>query len=317
MSQQYQLEQSAMLSTSVTIDIKKAMQKAAAAYSKVYKAKGYNVEQLFDTPEYRELFEQTYQTFDSVISTEVSGAMREYLSHDAFIFSALKTDKQLREARSYLVDESGQIRSFQSFEQKVKKMNVQYNARYLETEYNFAIHSAQAAEQWQEYSDNTDRYHLQYRTAGDEKVRDSHADINGTTLPKTDPFWKEYMPPLGWNCFAPGTKILTAKGWENIEEIKQLNYLIGGSGNVKLVEGIHINTFNGNLITLFSKGFRVSCTPNHRFFTFKGWNTANNIKRGDIIIQVAKVGFFNKVSNAIHNTIILLKYGIMSFVRKR
>ena len=39
-----------------------------------------------------------------------------------------------------------------------------------------------------------------YVTTGDDRVRDEHADLDGVTLPKDDPWWDENMPPNGWNC---------------------------------------------------------------------------------------------------------------------
>lgn len=39
-----------------------------------------------------------------------------------------------------------------------------------------------------------------YVTVGDDRVRDSHAPLDGTTLPKDDPFWQRFYPPNGWNC---------------------------------------------------------------------------------------------------------------------
>ncbi len=41
---------------------------------------------------------------------------------------------------------------------------------------------------------------LQYRTAMDGKVRDSHEAMEGITLPASDKFWDENYPPNGWNC---------------------------------------------------------------------------------------------------------------------
>ena len=75
-----------------------------------------------------------------------------------------------------------------------------YNVNYLESEYNFAVQSAQMAVKWADYVADGDRYYLQYRTAGDGKVRAEHAALHGTTLPVDDPFWDKYFPPLGWNC---------------------------------------------------------------------------------------------------------------------
>ena len=45
------------------------------------------------------------------------------------------------------------------------------------------------AAKWHDFEQDGDRYYLQYRTAGDDKVREEHAALNGTTLPPSDPFW--------------------------------------------------------------------------------------------------------------------------------
>ncbi len=42
--------------------------------------------------------------------------------------------------------------------------------------------------------------HLQYLTMEDDRVRDSHAALDGLVLPKDDPFWEEHYPPWDWNC---------------------------------------------------------------------------------------------------------------------
>lgn len=39
-----------------------------------------------------------------------------------------------------------------------------------------------------------------YSTAGDDRVRPSHAELDGVTLPKEHPFWQTCWPPNGWNC---------------------------------------------------------------------------------------------------------------------
>lgn len=40
----------------------------------------------------------------------------------------------------------------------------------------------------------------EYLTVGDDRVRPTHAAMDGTRLPKDDAFWKTNMPPNGWNC---------------------------------------------------------------------------------------------------------------------
>ncbi len=39
-----------------------------------------------------------------------------------------------------------------------------------------------------------------YVTVGDDRVRDNHIGLEGTTLPKEDPFWEAHWTPNGWAC---------------------------------------------------------------------------------------------------------------------
>lgn len=136
--------------------------------------------------------------------------MKSYLEKDAFIFSGLKTHAQLAEARSLLKDAEGNIKPYHLFEQDILKLNEKYNLNYLEAEWQFAQSSSQSAANWANLNDS-DRYNLQYRTAGDERVRDSHTAINGTTLPKSSSFWISYYPPNGWRCRCIAVLVLASK----------------------------------------------------------------------------------------------------------
>ena len=134
--------------------------------------------------------------------------MKAYLEQDAFVFSGLKTHTQLVEARSYLKDTSGSIIPYHQFEQKILQLNETYNKNYLEAEYQFAVSSSQSAANWANLQENEDRYWLEYRTAGDERVRASHQALGGICLPKSDPFWEEYYPPNGWRCRCVAVEVL-------------------------------------------------------------------------------------------------------------
>ncbi len=56
------------------------------------------------------------------------------------------------------------------------------------------------ASHWAEYATHKEYTNLQYHTALDDKVRESHAALEGITLPYEDPFWNTAFPPNGWNC---------------------------------------------------------------------------------------------------------------------
>ena len=131
---------------------------------------------------------------------EMSDIMRQRLQRSNYIFSGIKTFHELNEAFPSLLDENGNRKPFERFLNDVQKINDTYNSHYLRAEYNFVQSSAQMAAKWEQFAEDGDRYNLQYRTAGDSKVRPEHAALNGVTLPPSDPFWQTYYPPNGWNC---------------------------------------------------------------------------------------------------------------------
>ena len=93
----------------------------------------------------------------------------------------------------------------------VQSIDETYNRHYLRAEYNYAEASAEMAGKWERFQEDGDDYNLQYRTAGDDKVRPEHAALHGVTLPPSDSFWDEYYPPNGWNCRCTVVQVLKDK----------------------------------------------------------------------------------------------------------
>lgn len=63
------------------------------------------------------------------------------------------------------------------------------------------MRSATMAGRWQQLVANADRRpFLQYRTAGDSRVRPQHRQWNGRIYPIADSFWLTHYPPNGWGC---------------------------------------------------------------------------------------------------------------------
>jgi SPP1 gp7 family putative phage head morphogenesis protein len=125
--------------------------------------------------------------------------MLKALQDDVYLFSGMKTYAKLKTASALLLDELGKRKPFSQFAADVEKVHKNYNQTYLEAEYYFATSSAQMAANWAAL-DDTGRYNLQYRTAGDARVRDSHNALRDTILPPDDAFWQSYYPPNGWRC---------------------------------------------------------------------------------------------------------------------
>lgn len=273
---------------------------------------------LLSTPQVREFVESHASVLDSSFeSVPMSDAMRRRLRRSDYIFSGIKTFHELNEAFPSLVDENGERKSFERFLNDVRSVDTTYNANYLRAEYNFVAASAEMAAKWEMFMQDGDRYHLQYRTQKDDKVRPEHAALDGVTLPPSDSFWEEFYPPNGWNCFVKGTPVLTAAGWMPIEKVSSGMTVIGGSGEYRTVIGTHAKTVNEELVRVITKRSRTTCTQNHRFLTHKGWVAAGCLNPGDILVQVGEVSSLDIFVNAIHNTAALAKYCMVSLIRKR
>ena len=169
----------------------------------VYNAGGFDASQLA-TPEARRLIAETLshikRGIDSGIPHETPEVVRYALENNAFIFSGFKAFHTLREVGLSLVTDKGDIKPFEQFRRDVEAVNNRYNHNYLDAEYHHAVGASLMAARWQQIEKDGDRYDLQYRTAQDDRVREDHAILHGTTLPPSDPFWSLYLPPNGWRC---------------------------------------------------------------------------------------------------------------------
>lgn len=173
------------------------------AARELYESGGFDIPQLA-SPAAQAVVEETMRVLDTAISSalphEVPETLRHALENNAFIFSGFKTFHSLREVGLSMVTDKGDIKPFSEFLDDVRKINAKYNRNYLYAEYNHALGASQMAAKWHDIEQDGDDYDLQYRTAGDSRVREEHAALHGTTLPPSDPFWERYLPPNGWNC---------------------------------------------------------------------------------------------------------------------
>lgn len=145
------------------------------------------------------------------ITHSVPDAMRSKLANSVFVFSGMKTYQQLKRAGELLLDEEGNIKPFERYWKDIQAIHANYNRSYLQAEYIFATQSAQMASKWSEFQADGDRYLLQYRTAGDDRVRDSHSILHEVTLPADDKFWDEAFPPNGWRCRCDAVQVRKGK----------------------------------------------------------------------------------------------------------
>lgn len=217
--------------------IKSLLKTVETAFKQLHEKGKYKPEDLAKTKAYKDLITQTSGILNGAIAdNDIPEAMVKSLKEDVLIFSGLKTNAQLAEAAQLLMTDDGKIKSFSAFSKDVESIKANYNQNYLEAEYQFAVSSAQSAGNWANVSND---YDLQYRTAGDDRVRDSHDKLRDTTLPADDAFWLSYYPPNGWRCRCHAVQVRKGKfdlsdSKKAITEGEKATSQIGKDGKNKL-----------------------------------------------------------------------------------
>lgn len=185
---------------------------------------------------YTEISNTLQGGFDKGIAHVVPFITKRDLKENIYIFSGAKTYAELKELSELLIDKDGHIKPFNKFWQETRSIHTEYNQRYLEAEYIFATQSAMMASKWNEFEADGDRYNLQYRTANDDRVRESHWLMHDITLPPSDPFWNKYFPPNGWRCRCTTVQVRKSKYKESDSQQAQslgekATYTEGKNGN--------------------------------------------------------------------------------------
>ncbi len=196
---------------------------------------------------------------------EMSELMRQRLARSNYVFSGMKTFHELNEAFPSLIDENGGRKTFEHFFNDVRNIDETYNRNYLRAEYNFVQQAAQMAARWEQFAEDGDRYYLQYRTAGDDRVRPEHAALDRITLPIDDPFWESYYPPNGWNCRCTVVQVLKWK--YNKTDTREAQ-----ERGKEALDGERYNIFR------FNSGKQQKAVPDYNPYTIKRCNDCDVAK---------------------------------------
>jgi SPP1 gp7 family putative phage head morphogenesis protein len=123
----------------------------------------------------------------------VTTAMETNLFH----FSAAKTLAELQQLNQ-LYRES---KSLADYLGKARQLAGKFNETWARTEYNTAGLVAESSATYHRLKGQVDLFpYWEYRTVGDDKVRDAHQKLDGVILHVNDPRWKKLYPPNDWNC---------------------------------------------------------------------------------------------------------------------
>jgi Phage Mu protein F like protein len=259
---------------------KQLLNVGSKAFKHLHKNGKYSPEDLKTEKPYQNLIQSTFDIFNFAITdNDMPETMQKALQSDAFLFGSLKANAQLFEASKLLLNDDGRLKPFSEVSKQFDKLNVNYNQNYLEAEYEFAVASSQMASKWTELG-SSDRYNLQYRTAKDERVRESHQALADITLPKEDPFWSSFYPPNGWRCRCTAVEVLKDKYEVSSSEVaikagEKATTEIGKDGKNRLE------------IFRFNPGQKqVVFPPTHPYGKVKG---AKQVKESNIeVVPVAK-----------------------------
>lgn len=237
----------------------------------LYKLEGSQLRiEVLETPKMREFTEAHAAALDSSFQkVEMTDTMRRRLQRSDYVFSGMKTFHELNEAFPSLLDENGERKPFERFLNDVRKIDETYNSNYLRAEYNFVQASAEMAAKWERFIRDGDRYHLQYRTAGDDKVRPEHAELHGITLPPGDPFWEEYFPPNGWNCRCDVVQVRKSKYPATpADEARRRAESVFGDGKGEMFR--------------FNPGKQEKAVPDYNPYTIRQCGSCNLAKKAEL-----------------------------------
>lgn len=126
----------------------------------------------------------------------------QLMEYNLFEFSASKTEARLAAMTDLLIDKNKkQIRSYPEFEKLASEKTKSFNKEWLQSEYNLSIAVGQNSAQFHRFMAEKDDFpFVEYQTAGDRKVRNQHAKLDGKIFSLSDKEAMKLWPPNGYGC---------------------------------------------------------------------------------------------------------------------
>lgn len=95
----------------------------------------------------------------------------------------------------------GSVVPWSDFKKVATELNIEYNMRWLKTEYDHTVATAMSVANWKSFEADSDLYpNLKYNAVNDGRTREKHRALDGLILPINHSFWKTHMTPLDWGC---------------------------------------------------------------------------------------------------------------------
>lgn len=164
------------------------------------------------------LFEEIARIIDSATDagfadSGASDTFMEQLHENNEVFAAFKAHRMGRDMAAQLLDEEGNLKSFERFQQDVKSITTHQVGQWLRTEYDTAVKRAHRAADMMQYRAEADVLpNLEWLPSTAVNPREEHRIFYHHIWAMDDPFWQDHRPGDQWGCqcdLAPTDKPVT------------------------------------------------------------------------------------------------------------
>jgi prophage muMc02, F protein len=194
-------------------------------------------------------------------------ARLEHLRQEAWTLSKISDVEQIEQVKQSLVKALAEGKSFREWQQALTPEMLALPKHYQETVFRTAMISSYNGAKWTHFRAHAERRPvLRYVAINDRRTRPAHHALHGLMMPVDEERWQQLAPPLGFNCFLPGT---TVRGEFEL-----------GLKSRYTGEAVEITAGTGD---------RLAVTANHPVLTRRGWLPAHQVKEGDYLLAYGGV----------------------------
>lgn len=155
-------------------------------------------------------FDEAIEYFRSrdLLSPEAFAALTDAAKMQAFTASQLATERLRAFAQHKLYESLDRGGTLERFAAQLRSEEVSLGVTpsdpyYVENVYRTNVATAYGAGRYRQITSpavQAARSLVEYRTAGDARVRPNHARLNGLVFRQSDPRWPMFAPPNGYQC---------------------------------------------------------------------------------------------------------------------
>ena len=117
------------------------------------------------------------------------------------VFAAFKAHRMGRDMASQLLDENGNVKSFQQFKKDTEGIVDHHVNAWLRTEYDTAIRRAHRAAEMRQFIEEADVFpNIEWLPSTAVNPRESHMPFYHHIWSIDDPFWEKHKPGDEWGC---------------------------------------------------------------------------------------------------------------------